>query len=86
MRYEHYEFMVDPFGLTNAPMNFMCLMNNVLRPYLDKFVIVFVDDILLYSKTKKEHKENLVTILQFIRENKIYAKHSMCNFFQSKIH
>lgn len=56
MRYMNYEFMVVPFGLTNSPAIFMCLMNSMLRPYLDKFVIVFVDDIFVYSRTKEEHK------------------------------
>ena len=58
-RYTHYEFMVIPFGITNAPGNFMCLMNNVFRKYLDKFVVVFINDILIYSKTKEEHDEHL---------------------------
>ena len=68
IRYGHYEFMVNPFGLTNAPPNFMCLMNNVLHPYLDKFVIVFVDDIFVYSNNKEDNEENLDTIIKFLRE------------------
>jgi hypothetical protein len=62
--YGHNEFVVVPFGLTNASATFMCLMNNFLRKYLDKFVLVFVDDILIYSKTKKECKEHLILVLQ----------------------
>ena len=58
-RYGHYEFVVMPFGLTNAPVVFMCLMNNALHKYLDKFVVVFIDDILIYSKSKQEHEEHL---------------------------
>ena len=63
-RYGHYEFVVMPFGLTNALAVFMCLMNNILHKYLDKFVVVFIDDILIYSKTKEEHEEHLKNILQ----------------------
>ena len=77
-RYGHYEFVVMPFGLTNAPAVFMCLMNNVLHKYLDKFVVVFIDDILIYSKTKEEHEEHLKVILQVLREHQLYAKFSKC--------
>ena len=58
-RYGHYEFVVMPFGITNAPVVFMCLMNNVMHKYLDKFVVVFIDNILIYSKIEEEHKEHL---------------------------
>ena len=63
-RYGHYKFFVMPFGLTNAPTIFMCLMNNVIHKYLDKFVVVFIDGILIYSKSEEEHKKHLRTILQ----------------------
>ncbi|GJR44446.1 putative reverse transcriptase domain-containing protein [Tanacetum coccineum] len=72
-RYGHYEFQVMPFGLTNAPAVFMDLMNRVCKPYLDKFVIVFIDDILIYSKNKEEHGEHLKTILNLLRSEKLYA-------------
>ena len=74
-----------PFGLTNAPVVFMCLMNNVLHKYLDKFVVVFIDDILIYSKTKEEHEEHLKIVLQVLREHQLYAKFSKCDFFKDKI-
>ena len=74
-----------PFGLTNALASFMCLMNIVLSKYLDKPVIVFIDDILIYSKTKEEHDEHLYIILQVLREHKLYAKFSKCKFFKDKI-
>ena len=74
-----------PFGLTNAPTIFMCLMNNVLHKYLDKFVVVFIDDILIYSKTKEEHEEHLKIVLQVLREHQLYAKFSKCDLFKDKI-
>nr|GEW58215.1 hypothetical protein [Tanacetum cinerariifolium] len=79
-RYRHYEFQVIPFGLTNAPAVFMDLMNRVCKPYLDKFMIVFIDDILIYSKNKEEHGEHLKTILNLLRSEKLYAKFSICDF------
>ncbi|GJW13864.1 putative reverse transcriptase domain-containing protein [Tanacetum coccineum] len=80
-RYGHYEFQVMPFGLTNAPAVFMDLMNRVCKPYLDKLVIVFIDDILIYSKNKEEHGEHLKTILNLLRSEKLYAKFLKCDFW-----
>ncbi|GKF51019.1 putative reverse transcriptase domain-containing protein, partial [Tanacetum coccineum] len=75
-RYGHYEFQVMLFGLTNAPTVFMDLMNRVCKPYLDKFVIVFIDDILIYSKNKQEHAEHLKLILELLKKEQLYAKFS----------
>ena len=85
-RYGHYEFTVMPFGLTNAPAAFMDLMNRVFRKYLDKFVIVFIDDILIYSKSPEEHEEHLRLALQTLKEHQLYAKFSKCEFWLRKVH
>ncbi|KAK1427944.1 hypothetical protein QVD17_16705 [Tagetes erecta] len=84
-RYGHYEFLVMPFGLTNAPAVFMDLMNRVCKPYLDKFVIVFIDDILIYSKTKDEHEQHLRMILELLRKEQLYAKFSKCEFWMREV-
>ena len=85
-RYGHYEFTMVPFGLTNAPTVFMCLMNGVFKDYLDKFVIVFLDDILVYSKTEEEHEQHLRMVLQVLREHQLYEKLSKRSFYQKQIH
>ncbi|GKC11506.1 putative reverse transcriptase domain-containing protein, partial [Tanacetum coccineum] len=84
-RYGHYEFQVIPFGMTNAPAVVMDLMNRVCKPYLDKFVIVFNDDILIYSKSKEEHEEHLKLILELLKKEELYAKFSKCDFWLSKV-
>nr|GEX11202.1 putative reverse transcriptase domain-containing protein [Tanacetum cinerariifolium] len=83
--YGHYEFQVMPFGLTNAPTVFMNLMNRVCKPYLDRFVIVFIDDILIYSKNRREHEGYLKLILKLLKEEELYAKFSKCEFWLSKV-
>jgi hypothetical protein len=84
--YGHYEFVVVPFGMTNAPVVFMSLMNDIFKNYLDKFVIVFLDDILIYSKSKEEHGHHLRLVLQVLRKHQLYAKLSKCYFYQNQIH
>ena len=84
-RYGHYEFLVMPFELTNAPTAFMDFMNRVFSPYLDKFVIVFIDDILVYSGGPEEHAKHLRTVLQILRERQLYAKFSKCQFWLDKV-
>nr|KYP33155.1 Transposon Ty3-G Gag-Pol polyprotein [Cajanus cajan] len=84
-RYGHYEYLLMPFGVTNALAIFMDYMNRIFHPYLDKFVVVFIDDILVYSKTKEEHKEHLKVVLQTLRERQLYAKLSKCDFWLEEV-
>ena len=83
--YGHYEFLVMSFVLTNAPTVFMDLMNRVFQPYLDRFVIVFIDDILVYSGSSEEHSEHLRIVLQTLREQQLYAKLSKCKFWLNRV-
>ncbi|GKC00685.1 putative reverse transcriptase domain-containing protein [Tanacetum coccineum] len=85
MRYGHFEFTVMPFGLTNAPAVFMDLMNRVCKPYLDKFVIIFIDDILVYSKSKDEHEVYLRLVLELLKKEELYAKFSKCEFWLQEV-
>jgi hypothetical protein len=80
-KYGHYEFVVVPFGLSNALVVFMCLMNDILINYLDKFVIVFLDDILIYSKLEEEHEHHLRLVFQVLREYQLYGNISTCSFY-----
>jgi hypothetical protein len=86
IRYGHYEFVVVPFGLTNAPATFMCLMDNAINKLLDRFVLVFIDDILIYSKSREEHEEHIKLVLQVLRQYQLYAKFGKCDFFQKQVH
>ncbi|KAH0773918.1 hypothetical protein KY290_011055 [Solanum tuberosum] len=83
--YGHFVFLVMSFGLTNAPAVFMDLMNSIFRPYLDMFVIVFIDDILVYSHSKAEHADHLRAVLQVLQEKELYAKFSKCEFWLSSV-
>jgi hypothetical protein len=80
MRYGLYEYLVMSFGFMNAPAYFMYLMNSVFMPELDKFVVVFIDDILIYSRSMEEHEEHLRIVLQRLQELQLYAKFSKCEF------
>ena len=80
-QYGHFEFMVMPFGLTNAPAAFMDLMHKVFQPYLDQFVMVFVDDILIYSQSEEEYEDHLRAVLQLLRDHQLYATFSKCEFW-----
>ena len=84
-RYGHYEFIVVPFGLTNAPVVFITLMNKVFYTFLDKFVVFFLDDILIYSHDEKENEEHLRQVLQCLRENQLYGSLSKCTFFRKEV-
>ncbi|KAL0340318.1 UNVERIFIED_CONTAM: RNA-directed DNA polymerase, partial [Sesamum radiatum] len=84
-RYGHYEFLVMPFRLTNAPTAFMALMNHTFQEYLDIFVIVFIDDILVYSKNREEHEQHLRIVLQILKEKELYAKLSKCEFWVNQV-
>ena len=83
--YGHYEFLMMPFRLTNAPCAFMDHMNRVFQPYLDRFVVVFIDDILVYSKDEEEHDAHLRIVLQTLREKQLYAKFSKCEFWLREV-
>ncbi|GJJ71803.1 hypothetical protein EMPS_04160 [Entomortierella parvispora] len=83
-RYGHFEFNVVPFGLTNAPASFSNMMLRVLDPVLDKWVVMYLDDLLIYSKTKKEHLQHLRSVLALLRKNGLYAKLSKCSFMQDE--
>ena len=84
-RYGHFEFTVMPFGLTNVPTTFMDLMHKVFQQYLDQFVVVFVDDILIYSQFEEEHKDHLRIILQVLQEHQLYTKFSKCEFWLTEV-
>ena len=84
-RYGHFEFTVMPFGLTNAPATFMDLMNRVFQPYLDQFMVVFVDDVLIYSQSEVEHEDHLRIVLQLLRDHQLYAKSSKCEFWLTEV-
>jgi hypothetical protein len=84
-QYSLYEYLVMSFGLTNTTTHFMYLMNSVFMEELDKFVVVFIDDILVFSKSRKEHEEHLCIILQRLRDHQVYAKFSKCEFWLTEV-
>nr|CAN73718.1 hypothetical protein VITISV_010227 [Vitis vinifera] len=84
-RYGSYEFLVMPFGLTNAPAMFCTLMNKIFHPYLDKFVVVYLDDIVIYSNTLKEHEEHLRKVFKILRQNELYVKKEKCSFAKEEV-
>ena len=84
-RYGHFEFTVMPFGLTNAPAAFMDLMHRIFQPYLDQFVVVFVDDILIYSQSEWEHEYHLRIVLQLLRDHQLYTKFNKCEFWLTEV-
>ena len=84
-RYGHFEFTVIPFGLMNASVAFMDLMHRLFQPYLDQFVVVFVDDILIYSQSEWEHEYHLRIVLQLLRDHQLYAKFNKCEFWHTKV-
>ena len=83
--YGHYEFVVMPFGLTNAPTSFMDLMNRVYRPMLDRFMVVFTDDILVYSKIREYHEEHLREVLDTLRRERLFSKFSKYDFWLHEV-
>jgi hypothetical protein len=82
----HYQFLVLPFGLTNAPAIFQSTMNDMLREYINRFVVVYLDDVLIFSRTPNEHREHLRLVLDKLREHRFYAKLSKCEFFKPQVH
>ncbi|XP_019462958.1 PREDICTED: uncharacterized protein LOC109361884 [Lupinus angustifolius] len=85
MHYGHYEYIMMPFGVTNAPAIFMDYMNRIFHPYLDKFVVMFIDDILIYSKNQDEHAKHLKIVLQILKDNQLYAKLLKCEFWMDSM-
>ena len=84
-RHGHFEFTVMPFGLTNSPAAFMDLMHRVFQPYLDQFVMIFVDDILIYSQSEEEHEDHLKIVLQVLKDHQLYAKFIKCEFWLTEV-
>ncbi|WMV45939.1 hypothetical protein MTR67_039324 [Solanum verrucosum] len=84
-RYGHYEFLVMPFGLTNVPAVFMDLMNRVFKPYIEQFIVVFIEDILIFSRSSENHDKHLQIVLKFLKEKELYAKLSKCEFWLDEV-